>query len=83
MDESQQMEAARQAATKGSKVHGIGLVPGHPRLCFRCRQPILEFDLWAKYTSPADPPGYAVYSILFHQRCDGAGTATNVTTLCA
>ncbi len=83
MDESKQLEAARKAAPQGSKVYGIGRLPGNPRLCFRCLQPILEFDLWAKYTSPADPPGYAVYSILFHQRCDGAGTATNVTTLSA
>ncbi len=80
MDEPQEIDAARRAATLGSKVHGSGLVPGNPRLCFRCLQPIGELDVWTKYTSAADPPEYAVYSIIFHQRCDGLGTAPNLTT---
>ncbi len=80
MDEPEQVETARKAASKGAKVQGIGLVPGNPRLCFRCLQPIGELDLWTKYTSAADPPEYAVYSIIFHQRCDGLGTASNLTT---
>jgi hypothetical protein len=80
MDDPHQREAARQAATQGSKVHGVGRRPGNPRLCFRCLQPIGELDPWTQYTSPADPPEYAVYSIILHQRCDGAGTPTNVTT---
>ncbi len=78
MDQPDQIDAARKSAKQGSKVKGIGLVPGNPRLCFRCLQPIGELDTWTKYTSEPDPPEYAVYSIIFHQRCDGVSTATNL-----
>ncbi len=80
MNEPQQIEAAQKAANQGAKVKGVGLVRGNPRLCFHCLQPIGELDPWTKYTSAADPPEYAVYSIIFHQRCDGPGTAPNLTT---
>jgi hypothetical protein len=77
MDEPEQIEVARKAASQGAKVKGVGLVRGNPRLCFRCLQSIGELDPWTKYTSAADPPEYAVYSIIFHARCDGLGAAAN------
>ena len=83
MDEPQQIEAAQKAASKGAKVKGVGLVRGNPRLCFRCLQPIGELDPWTKYTSTADPEGYAPYSIIFHQGCDRLHGAANLITASA
>ncbi len=80
MDEPQPIESARKAASKGAKVHGVGLVRGNPRLCFRCQQPIGELDVWTKYTSAADPPEYAAYSIIVHQRCEGGRNTTKMKT---
>ncbi len=80
MDEPEPIEAARKAASQGAKVKGVGHVTGNPRLCFRCLQPIGELDAWTKYTSAADPPEYAAYSIIVHQRCEGGTTITKVKT---
>jgi hypothetical protein len=76
MDEPQ-IEPAQNAASRGARIRGVGSVRGNPRLCFRCLQPIGELDPWTKYTSAADPEGYAPYSIIFHARCEGLSTAAN------
>ncbi len=80
MHKPQQLEAAQKAASQGAKVKGVGLVRGNPRLCFRCLQPIAELDVWTKYTSAADPPEFAVYSIIVHQRCEDGSTISKVKT---
>ncbi len=80
MDEPQPIEAAQKAASQGAKVKGVGLVRGNPRLCFRCLQPIGELDPWTKYTSAADPPEFAAYSIIVHSRCEDGRTITKVKT---
>jgi hypothetical protein len=78
MEEFRKLAVAQSTVAQGSHQSGVGVVVGNPRLCFQCRQPIGETDRWTKYTSPVDPPEYAAYSIIFHQRCDGISTKSAV-----